>query len=301
MPTTAARPLRRARHPAARSLTLSLGALLALTGITAATAGPEPGATGEERSYSRAERGRFLGSPFGSETGIAATVQAVKANGAATHLDHRSVSLPNERPFETYRIYRYRFPARCGGATFSVYEGYKLQILEYEHAEADGTVVKVRDYIDGPGPYCSAGLWGPYDHTADSIDSMFLLSGRGDQDGLGLHPGAYEVGWMTGLEAPRRQALGQAYGEAVAAAAACPRGALLETAARTPSPSLASRRSFSDDGGQRYTVQAQDTLSTIAYKVYGDRAMWRRVYERNADVIGSDPDALRPGLVLTLP
>jgi nucleoid-associated protein YgaU len=50
-----------------------------------------------------------------------------------------------------------------------------------------------------------------------------------------------------------------------------------------------------------YTVQSGDTLSTIAAKVYGERKLWKRIYEANKDAIGSDPGALKVGQSLRIP
>jgi LysM repeat protein len=51
-----------------------------------------------------------------------------------------------------------------------------------------------------------------------------------------------------------------------------------------------------DFGGatENYTVQAGDTLMKIAFNVYGDIEMWRKIYELNRDVL-TNPKALRVG------
>jgi len=49
-----------------------------------------------------------------------------------------------------------------------------------------------------------------------------------------------------------------------------------------------------------YTVRPGDTLSSIAARLYGDRAAWTRLYEANRNVI-ADPTRLRPGVTLTVP
>ena len=56
----------------------------------------------------------------------------------------------------------------------------------------------------------------------------------------------------------------------------------------------------STSGGGTYTVKSGDTLSGIAKKVYGDYNKWRELYEKNRDVIGSDPNRIFPGQVLQL-
>ncbi|MCC5619007.1 LysM peptidoglycan-binding domain-containing protein [Nostoc sp. CHAB 5836] len=55
--------------------------------------------------------------------------------------------------------------------------------------------------------------------------------------------------------------------------------------------------------GTRYTIQPGDFLSSIAQRFYGDgsEASWRRIYEANRAVIGSDPTRLTAGMVLVIP
>lgn len=52
---------------------------------------------------------------------------------------------------------------------------------------------------------------------------------------------------------------------------------------------------------QTYTVAAGESLASIAVKLYGDADLWRRIYDANKDVIGSDPSALRSGMALKIP
>ena len=54
---------------------------------------------------------------------------------------------------------------------------------------------------------------------------------------------------------------------------------------------------------QTITVQPGDFLSAIAQRFYGDgsEAGWRKIYDANRDVIGSDPAKIEPGMVLTIP
>lgn len=47
-----------------------------------------------------------------------------------------------------------------------------------------------------------------------------------------------------------------------------------------------------------HTVVSGDTLSGIA-KQYG-KASWKEVYEANKDVIGDDPNKIRPGMELKI-
>lgn len=67
--------------------------------------------------------------------------------------------------------------------------------------------------------------------------------------------------------------------------------------AATPSPAASPAAS----AGQMYTVEAGDTLASIAQKFYGDASRWRRIYDANRDVIGDNPDRLQLGLKLRIP
>lgn len=52
--------------------------------------------------------------------------------------------------------------------------------------------------------------------------------------------------------------------------------------------------------GDRYTVQAGDTLSGIAKKQLGNANAYMKIFEANRDVL-SDPDKIQPGQVLRIP
>lgn len=49
-----------------------------------------------------------------------------------------------------------------------------------------------------------------------------------------------------------------------------------------------------------YTVEAGDSLWKIAEKFYGDGSFWRKIYAENASVIGTDPNKIQVGMVLTI-
>lgn len=55
------------------------------------------------------------------------------------------------------------------------------------------------------------------------------------------------------------------------------------------------------EAGESYTVVSGDTLSKIARTHYGDGAKWHQIYEANKETIGSNPDKIEVGQVLTLP
>ena len=50
-----------------------------------------------------------------------------------------------------------------------------------------------------------------------------------------------------------------------------------------------------------YTVRPGDSLSKIAKSLLGDAKKWRLLYEANKDVVGSNPDLIKPGQVLKIP
>ena len=53
--------------------------------------------------------------------------------------------------------------------------------------------------------------------------------------------------------------------------------------------------------GDSYTVGSGDSLSKIAKNHYGDAAKWHQIYEANKATIGTNPDKIEVGQVLTLP
>ena len=50
-----------------------------------------------------------------------------------------------------------------------------------------------------------------------------------------------------------------------------------------------------------YTVKAGDTLWSIAQHFYGNGEEWQKIYAANKQVIGSDSNTLRAGMVLRIP
>ncbi|MCU0568229.1 MAG: LysM peptidoglycan-binding domain-containing protein, partial [Oculatellaceae cyanobacterium Prado106] len=50
-----------------------------------------------------------------------------------------------------------------------------------------------------------------------------------------------------------------------------------------------------------YTVQAGDTLASIAKRFYGINRRWDPIYEVNRGLIGENPDRLQIGMELVIP
>lgn len=50
-----------------------------------------------------------------------------------------------------------------------------------------------------------------------------------------------------------------------------------------------------------YKVKSGDVLGTISKNVYGSTKHWKRIYDANKDVIGSDPNRLKVGMELRIP
>jgi len=51
---------------------------------------------------------------------------------------------------------------------------------------------------------------------------------------------------------------------------------------------------------ESYTVRQGDSLHSIAKKFHGRTDGWRRIYDRNRDILTA-PDRLKPGMVLRIP
>jgi nucleoid-associated protein YgaU len=50
-----------------------------------------------------------------------------------------------------------------------------------------------------------------------------------------------------------------------------------------------------------YVVKSGDSLSKIAKDVYDNASLYKKIYEANKDVIGPNPDLIKPGQRLTIP
>jgi nucleoid-associated protein YgaU len=54
-------------------------------------------------------------------------------------------------------------------------------------------------------------------------------------------------------------------------------------------------------GERTYTVVQGDSLSKIAQRFYGKADEWRTIYEANREVIGNNPDLIKPGQIFVIP
>ena len=158
-------------------------ALAYLSGCAGLLGGTDPNAAAE-RPYKVVGSKRFVTGPYGNPGEVHATIAAVKSNGAPSARTARAVKPPEGVVLGNVAIFDYQFPDRCGGYTFRVYEGRDLQVLEYSHASDSGQTVVIRYYVVGPSPFIEAGLWTPYDHTAEGMQEMKLLVGMGEDDGM---------------------------------------------------------------------------------------------------------------------
>lgn len=52
---------------------------------------------------------------------------------------------------------------------------------------------------------------------------------------------------------------------------------------------------------KKHVVVSGDTLSTIAKKYYNDTGKYLKIYEANKDMIGDNPDMIKPGMELIIP
>lgn len=52
---------------------------------------------------------------------------------------------------------------------------------------------------------------------------------------------------------------------------------------------------------KKHTVVAGDTLSSISKKYYDDIGKYMKIYEANKDLIGDNPDLIKPGQILVIP
>jgi len=64
---------------------------------------------------------------------------------------------------------------------------------------------------------------------------------------------------------------------------------------------MAAQRKKDELAVKKHVVVAGDTLSAIAKKYYDDANQYMKIYEANKDVIGGDPNLIKPGQELVIP
>ena len=72
-----------------------------------------------------------------------------------------------------------------------------------------------------------------------------------------------------------------------------------ETAAKAKT--MAAKREKEKLAVKKHVVVGGDTLSGIAKKYYDDAGKYLKIYESNKDVIGDNPDLIKPGMELIIP
>lgn len=177
--------------------------------------------------------GRRIGSPtarrYGVGRDVLATVALVKGAGEERRLGSRAVRLPIDE-HEPIDEFDYALPAECGGYEFRVYETGRTQILEFAYSDADGAVFRIRDYVLGANPFIKPGLWGAYDHTADTIP--YMRAELAETTPPPQPSFVYLKALVTGDSEPLQRELGMAYRRAVRAAVRCTAGLPLAALAR---------------------------------------------------------------------
>jgi TP901 family phage tail tape measure protein len=68
-----------------------------------------------------------------------------------------------------------------------------------------------------------------------------------------------------------------------------------ETPTQTPAPEVTKPTT------KTYTVKSGDTLSGIAKKFYGSTSQWKKIYNANESIIGSNPNMIYPGQKYSIP
>ena len=65
-------------------------------------------------------------------------------------------------------------------------------------------------------------------------------------------------------------------------------------------PQAAAAAAGGGTSGRKYTVQPGDSLSKISKQFYGDPNQYMKIARANSDQI-SDPDKIKPGMILNIP
>lgn len=237
--------------------------------------------------------GEFKGRPQAAEELCRRLREAV---GPAYPLYYSSFAIVRYHrafPYEVFRRY-------CSGAVPQVYWN------AFRWTAARALAETYEGYLsvgEGPERLCPAGgLYqggGVQYPTGESV--LFFAAEAARRGSPGVSFWSYEHMDEAMWRAVREAAVDD--GAAAAQAMAEVRRSLRELGARVErleAEVQALRRRLPPGPGRRtYTVRPGDTLAGIAAALgLGD---WRSLYEANREVIGPDPDVIRPGQVLVLP
>lgn len=199
---------------------LSVGQLVGCASAPQRGTGQQPAAGQANGQPYRSEGGkRYISGPYGNPHDISAVIDTIEHRSTPQQVSVRGVNLTDVPAYSFISVYRYRFPRACGGQRFQLFKGDGIEILEYDDTQTGAAPVKIRDYVQGPGPFVGPGLWGPYDSTSNA--PTILVSGTARQGGMGLMKGTYAIGWLTTLSTAQQVALGKDYQRAVRLAARC--------------------------------------------------------------------------------
>ena len=220
---------RRARLVPMLALSMTMGGMsavmaedLATTELTSENTGPieEITVIGVRQSTSREyliEAGkRFIAGPFGEVEAIVTIADQVKSAGEHKRISTRGMVVPDPGVNAIVDRYDFTFPASCGGGKFSYYEGDGFSALGYH-----GGKRVILDVLVGGGPFTAPKLWGPYDQILNDNTQMHLMSGNGEDDGMGMLKASYSIGMVADMSNYKMERGGEVYQKAISATAAC--------------------------------------------------------------------------------
>lgn len=127
-------------------------------------------------------------------------------------------------------------------------------------------------------------------NAAERIDAQRMLrEATTEQEGADKKYG-WIVEWQK-AQAALKEAGAQVKG--VVDAAARDAGAVLQAAEKKLTGETAAVK--------KHVVQKGESLSLIAKQYYGDVKKWKKIYEANKQVVGANPDLIKPGQELVIP
>ena len=159
---------------------------------------------------------RYTSVPYGEIVGILKVVAKIKTHGSLQRISTRGMDIPNKSGNSIVARYDYTFPAGCGGASFSYYEGKDFAALGY--ALEDKVVL---DVLEGGSPYTAPRLWGPYDQVLNDATPMMTVVSYNGENGSGLMTASFLAGRVTGMKPAEQERLGNAYSSGIYSASRC--------------------------------------------------------------------------------